>query len=277
MEKITEQTRAIQVVETEMLKVFVSICQQLNLKYYLWGGTLLGAVRHSGFIPWDDDIDVCMPRKDFERFTKEAQALLPEHLFLQTYKTDPEFPHVFAKIRNSNTTFLEKAVKERKMNHGIFIDIFPLDEYSEKQKNALSTKIREKLIESRLSYLISDDVLSARVKAVRVISKAFYPTVRSAQEAKEALHKSYRGPQQLANYSGIGGNRDVAPAEWYQESTEIMFEGIKANAPAEYHKVLTKQYGNYMQLPPVEKRVTHHFTDTIDTEKSYCQYTQNEE
>lgn len=272
MKNTTDQTKAVQAVETDMLRVFVSICQELGLKYYLWGGTLLGAIRHNGFIPWDDDIDVAMFREDYERFLKEAPAYLPEHLFLQTYKTDPEYFQVFAKIRNSNTAFIEKPVKDRKMNHGIFIDIFPLDEYSEKEKNSLKTRIVEKLLEYRISYAMSKDTLPFRVKALRPISKLFYSSVKRAKEAKEALHKSSRNPAMIANYSGIGKGRDAVPAQWYAEGVEVLFEGIKAIAPAEYHKLLTKQYGDYMELPPVEKRVTHHETDIIDTEKSYHQY-----
>ena len=103
MHDVTEQ---LQVAVLDIFKEFLCVCEKLNLKYYLLGGTLLGAVRHKGFIPWDDDIDVGMLREDYEVFLAHAQELLPDHLFLQTYKTDPGYHHVFAKIRNSNTTFL---------------------------------------------------------------------------------------------------------------------------------------------------------------------------
>lgn len=272
MEVTVEQTKAIQAIEAEMFRVFTDICRQLDLQYYLWGGTLLGAVRHKGFIPWDDDIDVGMPRKDYDKFLKEAPALLPEHLFLQTYQTDPEYPHVFAKIRNSNTTFLEKAIRKRNMNHGIFIDIFPLDGYSNKEAKCLKNKLQKVLIDCRISYAFDYSKLGLPIRILRLISKLFYPSIKKAQVAKEKLHRAVNSSTYIANYSGTGGERDIVPAEWYAEGVEVTFEGMLAIAPCEYHKVLTKQYGNYMELPPVEKRVTHHYTDIIDTEKSYRYY-----
>ena len=114
-------------IELEMFKYYLAICEKHDLKYFLIGGTLLGAVRHKGFIPWDDDIDIGMPRPDYEKFLLVAQKELPEHIFLQTHNTDIEYPNCFAKLRNSDTTFIETSCKKLKINHGIYIDIFPLD------------------------------------------------------------------------------------------------------------------------------------------------------
>ena len=129
-----EQLQKMQEVELDLFKAFIEVCEKLQLKYYLLGGTLLGAVRHKGFIPWDDDIDVGMPRKDYEIFIQKAQDLLPEHYFVQNCYTDGKLPMAFCKIRNSNTTFIETSVKDFKINHGIFIDIFPLDYYPQDKK-----------------------------------------------------------------------------------------------------------------------------------------------
>ena len=117
MELSEKQLNRLKAIELEMLRSFIEVCKELDLKYYLLGGTLLGAVRHKGFIPWDDDIDIGMPRKDYEVFISKAQNLLPVHLFVQTFQTDPQFPSAYCKIRNSNTTFLETAVKKINMNH----------------------------------------------------------------------------------------------------------------------------------------------------------------
>ena len=128
------ELKRLQLVELDILKEFIRVCNELNVKYFLDSGTLLGCIRHGGFIPWDDDIDVSMPREDYEIFLKEGQKLLKNKYFLQTYKTDPEYTMGFAKIRNSETTFIESSVKNLKINHGVYIDIFPLDGYNDKNK-----------------------------------------------------------------------------------------------------------------------------------------------
>ena len=120
--------------ELELLRLFVRLCEQLQLRYYLVCGTALGSVKYEGFIPWDDDVDVAMPREDYEVFLEKAPSLLPEGIFLQNYRTDPAFPQIFSKLRNSNTTYIEKSAAALPINHGIFMDIFPLDGYPELPK-----------------------------------------------------------------------------------------------------------------------------------------------
>ena len=119
--------KRIQSREMELFRAFISVCEKLELPYFLNAGTMLGAVRHNGFIPWDDDIDVAMLRSDYEIFLSRAQELLPENMFLQTIDTDPEYLHNFAKIRHNETTFIESSVKSRHIHHGLYLDIFPLD------------------------------------------------------------------------------------------------------------------------------------------------------
>ena len=121
----------LQKVELDILQHFIEACEKLNVQYFLVCGSALGAKRHGGFIPWDDDMDVGMYREDYNKFMEQAPAILPEGYFLQNYKTDPAYSNVFAKLRNSNTTYIEKTAAELKINHGIYIDIFPLDGYPE--------------------------------------------------------------------------------------------------------------------------------------------------
>jgi hypothetical protein len=112
----------------DMVEVFLDICEKHHLRYFAVGGTLLGAVRHRGFIPWDDDVDLAMPRKDYERFLEVAPAMLPEHLALTNKRNEPDNPHLyFSRIRNRNTTHITKFAQECRINHGVFIDIFPED------------------------------------------------------------------------------------------------------------------------------------------------------
>ena len=109
----------------ELLKAFKNVCDKEGIWYTLAFGTVLGAVRHKGFIPWDDDIDIGMTRDNYEKFIKIANTKLSEEFFLQTMETEEETPFYFAKVRKNKTKFIEKYVKDINMNHGIFIDIFP--------------------------------------------------------------------------------------------------------------------------------------------------------
>lgn len=256
----------------EILKAFIDVCEQLDLKYYLVEGTLLGAVRHKGFIPWDDDIDVGMLREDYELFLKKAPSLLPKHMFLQTFESDPGYPQTFAKIRNSNTTFFEPTLVHKKTNHGLFLDIFPIDGCNVNFKNSLKFKVTEILCNLRTSYLISKKYLSLAVRVMRPLSMLFYPTVNGALKAKQCLYTATPNEEYVTNYHSLWGDKEIMPKSWYGDGLLLEFEGIKVNCPTEYDKWLTQVYGDYMQLPPEEKRVTHHDAEIIDLEKSYTEY-----
>ena len=138
MVEITQlQKDQLKEIQLDLLKKFINACEKLNLEYYIIAGTLIGAIRHKGFIPWDDDIDVAMKRKDYNVFIKRAQEFLPqEDYFVQTSASDPEWPMNYCKLRNSKTTFVECSVKKLHINHGVYIDIFPLDYYPEDEKVA---------------------------------------------------------------------------------------------------------------------------------------------
>ena len=124
----------LQKVEYSLLRNFISVCDRLGLAYYLVCGTALGAVKYGGFIPWDDDVDVALTRADYNIFCEKAQQLLPDYIFLQNYKTDSAFPSLYTKLRDSRTTFIEESAKSLPINHGVYIDVFPLDGYPENKK-----------------------------------------------------------------------------------------------------------------------------------------------
>lgn len=268
----TEQTEALKQIELDIFKEFIGVCEKLGLKYYVLGGTLLGAVRHKGFIPWDDDIDVGMPRQDYEILISQAQRYLPEHLFLQTHATDGKYLKNYAKIRNSNTAFIEESISHVKMNHGMFIDIFPLDYCDEKNKYKNFRGISNVLINLRMFAETNKDPLPFVKRLATIVSRVRYPSVEQAYQAKEKRYKCCKSGSFLANFSGAWGIKEIIPAEWYSEGVILEFEGIAVYAPKEYQKWLTRVYGDYMQLPPEEKRVTHHLTTVVDVTKSYLHY-----
>ena len=142
--------------QLEILKEFIRICKENNLQYYLVGGTCLGAVRHKGFIPWDDDIDVAMPRKDYDKFIT-LQDQMKKPYFIQTYKSDKNYIYNFAKVRDSSTTFVENFFACSQMNHGVWIDVLPLDGMSLEVKSPLefTKKVRWTWHQVWLMYLPS--------------------------------------------------------------------------------------------------------------------------
>ena len=261
--------------ELDLLTQFIEVCNKLNLNYFLCGGTLIGAVRHKGFIPWDDDIDVCMLRKDYDIFINEAQKYLDDKYFLQTYETDEDYLQCFAKIRNSETTFLEKSVKNFKMNHGVFIDIFPIDNYY------LFNKLKVSMLKYALySKYFENNKKNVLKKFLLFISKKLYGRKNKKELCRE-IEKVYskaknRKSKMVVNFCGFYCiKKEKHYKKDYQKCITTSFENIKANIPFGYDRILRKTYGNYMKLPPEEKRVSHHFSEIIDVNKSYNEYVQN--
>lgn len=271
MEPTKEQIEKLKHLELEMLQIFIDICDRLNLHYYVIGGTLIGAIRHHGFIPWDDDVDVAMFREDFEEFLRKAPALLPEHLFLQSIWSDAGYLQCFAKIRNSETTFIEKPVAHRKMNHGVFIDIFPLDLYPEAMAARKRFKKKNKVYDRRItSLLIPERPLRLKNKMVSLLLRLRYPSYRKVLYKLDRLYQSIE-KSSLCNKTG-GYRNDVVPVAWYGDGVKVQFEGLEVNAPQEYDKLLTQTYGDYMALPPEDEQLGHHFTEIFDLEKPYTEY-----
>lgn len=275
MDTSTAQLKQIQSKEIELFRAFISVCEQLNLPYFVVGGTLLGAVRHKGFIPWDDDIDIAMLRSDYEIFLSRAKEFLPENVFLQTIDTDPEYLANYAKLRHNETTFIESAVKSKHIHHGLFIDIFPLDYYPASSLAKTVFQIRNKLYVHRISCEFEGIPFPGYYKPIHLLLKLLYPSVRTALRKRDKLFKKYTKGQKLASHCGAWGKKEIVPAGWYQSTVTLEFEGIQVTAPADYDAWLRHYYGDYMQLPPVEKRITHHYTEVIDLDTPYTQYIQN--
>ena len=274
MELTAEQLQKLKAIEVEMLKSFIHACEMIGVKYYLLGGTLLGAVRHRGFIPWDDDIDIGMMREDYERFIKEGQALMPEGYFIQNFHSDPNYPANFSKIRNCNTTFIETSVRNCDINHGIFIDVFPLDYYPDNRVRQRILEFKKRALNHRIAsvFYLPNRKKTPLIQVARLLLFLRYPSHKRAVKAREKLYTSCKNGKYIANYGGAWGVKEIVPANWYGDGCMLEFEGLQTRAPLEYKKWLSQVYGDYMTLPPVEKRVGHHYVDVIDFEKSYKEY-----
>ncbi len=255
-------------VDLDIVKEVINICNENGLVYYALGGTMLGAIRHKGFIPWDDDIDLGMPRKDYERFLEIAPSLLSKTLRLVNYKTDKDYHYYITRVQDIETRVMENRYEaEGKYTH-VSIDIFPLDG---SPNNALLRKIYYfKVMMHRgmmaLHYKNGIDKERKRGLCERLFLKMMItlPTDKlfDAYHQKEKIDKILKKHNMWgSNFSGniMGAYRTVEmiPTSWYGKDAFYNFENIKIRGIKEYNKYLSHLYGDYMQLPPVNARKVH--------------------
>lgn len=261
--------------EFELLKCFTEICDILSIKYYLVCGSALGAVKYKGFIPWDDDVDVAMLRPDYERFLTEAPQYLPEEYFLQTYSSDAEYPNIFAKLRNSDTTYIEKSASKLNINHGIYIDIFPLDGYPEDLKSGRKLERKKRIYKRLLSLVFLPDKgwkkLIVYPMRFVLLRKRAAKLVRKYEKLIAAC--SVESSQMLANHGNWQGKKDYSPKNWFGEGVYTEFEGLQVRIPSDFYSYLRRKYGEYMQDIPESEKTGHHYYTVCDCTKSYIHYT----
>lgn len=256
----------------ELLSCFVRICDRLGIPYYLVCGSALGAVKYSGFIPWDDDVDVGLLRPDYQRFLQEAPALLPEGLFLQTFRSDPEYPHVFAKLRDSRTTFAESAVDHRSMNHGIFIDVFPLDGYPVKKREKRQLERRKKRYKRWLLTAFSGDFsLKTRIVLRFLRLLGVHRRTQAILARYEKLISAYdvHTSPLICNHGNWQGVLEYAPREQYGKGRDAVFEGLRVRIPADAEAYLNQKYGDFRADPPPAMRVGHHICSVVDPDTPF--------
>lgn len=265
----------LQQVEFKLLQAVDIVCKQLNIKYYLICGSALGAVKYSGFIPWDDDLDIGLLRPDYEIFVEKAQELLPNSYFLQNYRTDPAFPQIFSKVRNSNTTYIEKSAAKLPINHGVYIDVFPLDGYPNRPFEIRRLELLKKKYKlmSACAFQLPcswDARLFFGIERLLGIHKHTQRIMRKY----EKLISSYpeEGSTVICNHGNWQGRLEYAPREQYGEGVWATFEGIKVRIPAQYDAYLTQKYGDWRADLPEEQKISHHYAKVIDLKNPYTDY-----
>ncbi len=259
------QNRMLQLLQIKIVDDIDKICAENNLKYYIIGGTLLGAVRHKGFIPWDDDIDLVMYRDDYNRFIKIIQEKYSSKYFIQTFDTDKNYTRYIAKVRLNNTIHRESYFENAGINEGVYVDIFPLDNVRKNggvelflrgsivrwifafktiKHNCQITKTGPKYYIGKLLrgflFLIPDGLVNS-----------LFEYACQKDNGKECKYTTnfashFKWKKQLFE-NGVFG-----------DGCKLEFEDRKYSAPCKYKEILERLYGaDYMQLPPKEKRVTH--------------------
>jgi lipopolysaccharide cholinephosphotransferase len=270
-----EQLENLRKVQIKLLDAFVKICDENNLIYFLVGGTALGAVRHKGYIPWDDDIDVGMPREDYERFRELAPTLLPQDMIYQSVETEPICPRYFAKIRHLNSLQLYRSSKHLKINHGIYIDIFPIDGGSncyETAKKHMMKMLRHKQLIGLEFYRKTTLMNPIRREALYFAAKFYKMLIsrkRMIKRANKLLTKySFQDSDYVQCLLGSYKEKEVVKKEVYVgpngATGTAMFCGKKYKVPNDVHAYLASIFGDYMTLPPEEKRISHHDMERLE-------------
>ncbi len=279
---VTEKQKHIWKIELDIMQEIIRICDKYGIPYIVYGGTLLGAVRHNGFIPWDDDMDLAMLRKDYEIFLQKAKEELDPKIFcLQESETVGEIYEGFARIRYNNSTAMIERDRKKNCNHGIFIDIFPLDQIS---PNAIARKLqfgKIKLLTGLLYYHTYQDCgLRSKLGTLAVaLIKKPKTWERIAKSAKKTCMKY--NDRKCEKVGILSCDPYDEKCYWYREdienTIEMDYEYLKVSAPKNYDRCLKIGYGDYMAFPPVEERGKWHENIFFDPYQPFTEYTQQKD
>lgn len=268
-----ETLKKLQQVELEILKDFISICNKYNLPYFATGGTAIGALRHQGFIPWDDDVDVCMLRKDYDTFMEVAPKEMGDKYIFMTTETEPRYPLMFGKMVKKGTRFIEDAYQQANYPLGIYIDIFPYDQTPEDE--SLRKKWQKKtwhIGRMHVLTLIPNPKLPDSVTGIKafiantgchmihLLFKLFgmTPAKTNRKYLKWATSCPEPDSDLYIDYSYITGENLMIRTKDAFPVVEVPFEDTTVSMVRNYDEFLRPEYGDYMQLPPEDQRHNHY-------------------
>ncbi len=262
-----EQFRKMQIVELDMLVEFDRVCRENKIRYVLFGGSLLGAVRHKGYIPWDDDADIGMLRQDYEKFKKHIKELNPEICYFQDHDTDPEYRWGYGKIRRTGTKYIRVGQEHLKCKTGIFVDVFPMDD--------IPKSIIGQILQDRHCYclrkILWSEVARVNTKGLwkvwfTLLSKIPVSFVFSQYKVYENNSRN-RTPNRVRclSFPATGtlykknplNERYGMPKSWFTNRCLFTFEGKELYSSKDYDTVLKYIYGDYMVLPDEKGREQH--------------------
>lgn len=258
---VDENRKKVWAIEIDLYKEFERVCKKYGLPYFTDGGTTLGAVRHGGFIPWDDDLDVCMPRSAYNKL-KSLSNEFNSPYFLQSPMTDEEYGYSFLRLRNSNTTVVVEPFNYCKFNQGIYIDIFPLDKVTEEDYLWRREQIHELIMKN--SAYMRRNYKDKSERDIALIEKYISKDILPCEVFAEIENIATIDEEKNTEYLSLLVSTQYAPEKkiWsrriFDSAIDKEFNGIKVKIPVGYDEQLQIYFGNYWEYPPVEKRGCWH-------------------
>lgn len=255
-------------VDMDIVKEVVRICDAHGFKYYMLGGTMLGAIRHKGFIPWDDDIDLGMPRDDYEAFLEIAEKELPDYFRVVNYRNDPNYQYYITRVQDTQTRVVEERIGNDSKYTCASIDIFPIDGTP---NNPVARKIyffRVLYHRALMSLCYKDSIDRKRKRSKKEklllwvmehipVEKLTTPYKQKCKIDKLLRSQKVEGSSYIGNIMGAYRTREIVPADYYGEGAYYPFEDTELRGMAKAEEYLTFTYGDYMKLPPEDQRKTH--------------------
>ncbi len=272
-----QQMDEMNAVQYEIFKAFHSVCEQLNLKYYLVHGSLLGALRYQGFFPMDDDIDVAMPRKDYDELMTKGQELIDKKFFIQSHLSDKEYPLVFGKVRANGTAFIQPVLKKCNVHKGIYIDVFPIDNYPTDKVQLRRILFWQTLLGRRVGGKLNMGVTpTLKSRFVQAVLKVFMPSWSNAIAKLSDIYKNVPDTGKVIVRGGKGKEVGI-PFRLFGEPKHIKFEELESYAPEKTADYLQLIYGDYMHYEPMGKDMVSDnevkiSADILDCHKSYKEF-----
>lgn len=276
---MADTLRTLQLTQLEILKKIDQVCRKHQIPYSLYAGTLLGAVRHGGFIPWDDDLDLCMARADYERFLSVWEREPHEGYLLQNKENAPGFTQSFTKIRKDHTTFLQSEAEAGQYHTGIFVDIFPIDRMPRGRLAAAVFKLRCMVYQLYTREFVPPEASRPVQWSCGLLLRLVPPRRRGAlrQRLLRDITRYDREPGlRTAAIETMASLRRTFPPDMLDAYTELPFEDGRFLCFAGWDAHLRCKFGDYMQLPPESERAWKHHPVILDFHRNYEELPQNE-